>query len=149
MVDEVRPGDRVTITGIFKVMGVRVKPNQRKLKNVYRTYVDVITYTKVDVSRVNLKDSDANKMDHEQPRQNEMEVDDQADHAEGDQGLQQDHETFTEKEIKEFKQFAQSRDLYEQLVDSLAPSIWENEDVKKGILTQLFGGVSKEFSASG
>jgi len=26
----------------------------------------------------------------------------------------------------------------------LAPSIWENTDVKKGILTQLFGGVSKE-----
>lgn len=64
MVDEVRPGDRVTITGIFKVMGIRVKPNQRKLKNVYRTYIDVITYTKVDVSRVTLKDSDANKMDH-------------------------------------------------------------------------------------
>jgi len=35
------------------------------------------------------------------------------------------------------------------LVDSLAPSIWESNDVKKGILCQLFGGVSKEFSQSG
>ena len=35
------------------------------------------------------------------------------------------------------------------LIDSLAPSIWENHDVKKGILCQLFGGVSKEFQHSG
>jgi len=31
------------------------------------------------------------------------------------------------------------------LVRSLAPSIWENEDVKKGILCQLFGGTEKNF----
>lgn len=35
------------------------------------------------------------------------------------------------------------------LIDSLAPSIWENQDVKKGILTQLFGGVSKELISTG
>lgn len=74
MVDEVRPGDRVTITGIFKVMGQRVKPNQRKLKNVYRTYIDVITYTKQDASHINLKDSDADKND--QAIANKMEVGD-------------------------------------------------------------------------
>jgi DNA replication licensing factor MCM4 len=61
MIDEVRPGDRVEITGIFKAMGIRVNPNQRKLKNVYRTYVDVITYVKTDKTRVNVKDKDAAK----------------------------------------------------------------------------------------
>ena len=35
------------------------------------------------------------------------------------------------------------------LIDSLAPSIWENHDVKKGILCQLFGGCSKHFRESG
>lgn len=35
------------------------------------------------------------------------------------------------------------------LIDSLAPSIWENQDVKKGVLAQLFGGVSKELHHSG
>lgn len=30
--------------------------------------------------------------------------------------------------------------LYERLAHSLAPSIWEMEDVKKGVLLQLFGG---------
>lgn len=58
-VDEVRPGDRVEITGIYRAMGVRVNPNRRTLKNIYRTYIDVICYMKSDKSRVNLKDSDA------------------------------------------------------------------------------------------
>lgn len=31
----------------------------------------------------------------------------------------------------------------------LAPSIYENEDVKKGILLQLFGGNRKDFSNTG
>lgn len=62
-VDEVRPGDRVEITGVFRAMGVRVNPNRRTLKNIYRTYVDVINYLKSDKSRVNVKDSDAQKAD--------------------------------------------------------------------------------------
>ncbi len=39
--------------------------------------------------------------------------------------------------------------IYEKLVRSFAPSIWENEDVKKGLLCQLFGGTQKEFSETG
>lgn len=34
-------------------------------------------------------------------------------------------------------------DIYEQLVRSVAPSIWKMEDVKRGLLCQLFGGSSK------
>lgn len=34
-------------------------------------------------------------------------------------------------------------DVYEQLTASLAPSIWEMDDVKKGILCQLFGAATK------
>ena len=34
-------------------------------------------------------------------------------------------------------------DIYAKLVASLAPSIWQMEDVKRGILCQLFGGTSK------
>ena len=32
-------------------MGVRVNANKRTLKNVYRTYIDVITYVKSDKKR--------------------------------------------------------------------------------------------------
>jgi len=49
--------------------------------------------------------------------------------------LQQEHSAFTDKEIREFREFSKTKDLYDQLIDSLAPSIWENQDVKKGILT--------------
>ena len=34
-------------------------------------------------------------------------------------------------------------DIYEKLTNSVAPSIWQMDDVKKGILCQLFGGSSK------
>lgn len=35
---------------------------------------------------------------------------------------------------------ANDPNIYEKLVASLAPSVWEMEDVKKGLLCQLFGG---------
>jgi DNA replication licensing factor MCM4 len=60
--------------------------------------------------------------------------------------LRDDHnQIFTETQVKKFEEFSKDPYLYEKLVDALAPSIWENNDVKKGILCQLFGGVSKEF----
>lgn len=36
-------------------------------------------------------------------------------------------------------------DLYERLVRSVAPKVWHMEDVKKGLLCQLFGGCTKVF----
>ena len=58
-VDEVRPGDRVEITGVYRAMGVRVNPQRRTIKNIYRTYIDVINYLKTDKKRVDIKDQDA------------------------------------------------------------------------------------------
>ena len=40
-------------------------------------------------------------------------------------------------------------DVYERLARAIAPSIYENEDIKKGILLQLFGGSKKDLSATG
>src|SRR5208282_5046396 len=40
-------------------------------------------------------------------------------------------------------------DVYDVLARSIAPSIWEMEDVKKGILLQLFGGTNKVFLKGG
>ena len=42
--------------------------------------------------------------------------------------------------IQQLQQLSQQPDIYQQLTDSLAPSIWELENVKKGILCMLFGG---------
>ena len=46
----------------------------------------------------------------------------------------------TPQRIAALKDLAQKPDIYELLTKSLAPSIWELDDVKKGILTMLFGG---------
>lgn len=126
-------------------MGVRVNPNRRTLKNIYRTYIDVICYVKTDKSRVNVKDIDAEQNEQALNENVEMHEPDK-DHVVADAGLNEEHQTFAENEVRKFREFSQRKDLYEILIDSLAPSIWENQDVKKGILTQLFGGVSKDLN---
>ena len=35
--------------------------------------------------------------------------------------------------------------IYDRLVASMAPNVWEMEDVKKGLMCQLFGGSCKVF----
>lgn len=47
------------------------------------------------------------------------------------------------------EELAKLPDVYDRLARAIAPSIYENEDVKKGILLQLFGGTKKTFVASG
>lgn len=39
--------------------------------------------------------------------------------------------------------------LTQRLIASLAPNIWEMDDIKKGVLCQLFGGCSKVGSGRG
>ena len=90
--DFVKPGDRVEAVGIYKAMGVRVNPQQRILKNVYRTYIDVINFVRSDKRRfnVNVEEEKAKEGD-EQP----MEVDEA---GVQDQLLKDEHEhMFTER----------------------------------------------------
>ena len=69
---------------------------------------------------------------------------------ERDQALNNDHDAgFSEKNLVKFKELATDPQVYEKLIDALALSIWECHDVKKGILTQLFGGCSKTFEGRG
>lgn len=48
LVDSVKPGDRVDAIGIYRAMAVRVNPNMRLIRNVYRTYIDVVNFVKSD-----------------------------------------------------------------------------------------------------
>ncbi|KAK6143441.1 hypothetical protein DH2020_023789 [Rehmannia glutinosa] len=43
-------------------------------------------------------------------------------------------------EVEQLKELSRQPDIYERLTRSLAPNIWELDDVKKGLLCQLFGG---------
>lgn len=47
------------------------------------------------------------------------------------------------------RSLAQKPDVYDRLARAIAPSIYENTDIKKGILLQLFGGTKKKHSTLG
>jgi DNA replication licensing factor MCM4 len=46
---------------------------------------------------------------------------------------------YNEEELAKFQEIAEDPNVYGILVDSVAPSIWEMDDIKKGILCLLFG----------
>lgn len=55
----------------------------------------------------------------------------------------------SDERIDYIKMLSQKEDIYDRLARAIAPSIYEHEDVKKGILLQLFGGTKKDFSDAG
>ena len=55
----------------------------------------------------------------------------------------------SEEERAKILEISTRSDVYDVLARSIAPSIWEMEDVKKGILLQLFGGTHKVFLKGG
>lgn len=52
MVDTVLPGDRVTITGVFRAQGQKVVARARRLRSVFSTYIDAIHMAKNDKDRM-------------------------------------------------------------------------------------------------
>lgn len=52
LVDKVQPGDRVTVTGIYRAIPIQENPRSRSVKSVYRTHIDVVHYRKVDLKRL-------------------------------------------------------------------------------------------------
>lgn len=41
------------------------------------------------------------------------------------------------------QELAAEPDIYQKLAASVAPGIWQLDDIKKGLLCQLFGGTTK------
>ena len=50
LVDSVRPGDRVEITGVFRAVPRRVNPRHRNISSIYKTYIDIIHIRRADIS---------------------------------------------------------------------------------------------------
>ncbi|XP_023939965.2 DNA replication licensing factor MCM4 isoform X2 [Bicyclus anynana] len=56
---------------------------------------------------------------------------------------------FPPERIELFRALSSQPDCYERLARAIAPSIYENLDIKKGALLQLLGGTKKNFNAAG
>lgn len=65
-----------------------------------------------------------------------------------DQEEGKDH-AFPPERVELLKILSQKEDVYDRLARNIAPSIYENEDIKKGILLQLFGGTKKTHTSFG
>lgn len=114
-----------------------VKPRWRVLLLQLDNFV-LVSYQILDSTRMNVEitDKDGNDVEMDEAIRNEPEK-------------MQETVFFTDKQIEEFKNFAHDQRCYERLVEAFAPSIWENDDIKKGVLCQLFGGTFRDFSQSG
>ncbi|XP_074589393.1 DNA replication licensing factor MCM4 [Curcuma longa] len=121
LVDSGKPGDRVEITGIYRAMSVRVGQTQRTVKSTFKTYIDCLHIKKTDKSRLLLAD----QMDCDNSTTNKIVEDENADYQD---------------KIDKIKELSKLPDIYDRLTRSLAPNIWELDDVKRGLLCQLFGG---------
>ncbi len=123
LVDAVRPGDRVEITGLFRAVPRRQNPKRTVLNTIYKTYIDVIHYKVLGGSDLVHSSSSMTPTDSST--------------------------ACTEKNlIEQYKAFARDPNVYDKLIEAVAPSVYELQDVKKGILCQLFGG-NNRFSTSG
>ncbi|KAF7995852.1 hypothetical protein HCN44_006959 [Aphidius gifuensis] len=56
---------------------------------------------------------------------------------------------FPPERLEILERLSKMEDVYDRLANCIAPSIYENEDIKKGILLQLFGGTKKTHTTSG
>lgn len=117
LVDTIQPGDRITVTGIYRAVPLQVNPRMRSVKSVYKTHIDVVHFRKIDTTRLYKQDEKEHK--------------------------------FPPERVELLKSLSQKPDIYERLTSAICPSIYGHEDVKKGILLQMFGGTKKNFVSSG
>ncbi|GAA5944321.1 hypothetical protein JCM10213_003225 [Rhodosporidiobolus nylandii] len=162
LVDTVKPGDRVTITGIFRSVPVRLNPKQRVIKSLFKTYIDVLHVKKTDKKRMGVDASTraaddrrgvvgVGMEDEADGPDALMAADDDDDDLYGDAPAGTAERQASAQAMLKEKLVETSRrpDIYDYLARSLAPSIYEMDDVKKGILLQLFGGTNKSLTKGG
>lgn len=153
LVDSVRPGDRVEVTGIFRAVPRRTNPRMRTVKSVFKTYVDVVHFRRMGVG----ESSSALRGNVINPT-NSLPADDVVDFladelpnnetATPTDRMDSDDPGFSAARVAEFEAFAKDGQAYQKLVQSFAPSIWGMEDVKKGLLCLLFGGTVRNSKLS-
>lgn len=60
-----------------------------------------------------------------------------------DTEIEKNFSMFKEDELRQIEEMSRDKNLFENLARSVFPSIFGNDDIKKGIILQMFGGVPK------
>ncbi|KAK0527182.1 MCM DNA helicase complex subunit [Tilletia horrida] len=163
LVDASKPGDRVEVTGIFRSVPVRINPRQRTQKSLFKTYLDILHIKRGDARRVAVDLSTREAAEQADGRSSQAVgvggEDDDADIESSMGGKKRSSHRAggaapgelppNEDLIEKLRDIGDRPDVYELLSRSLAPSIYELDDVKKGILLQMFGGTNKSISSGG
>ena len=144
LVDEVKPGDRVEVIGVFKLQSLKINPRIRAIKSIFKNYIDVIYFKKNSKTRLNGDNMNSNNI-KELLENNQESIE-----KNSNTNIETDENVFSyNQKLKEIEKLSSDKYIYQKLTDAFAPSIWENEDVKKGLLLQLFSGVTKDFTSYG
>ncbi|KAG8345832.1 putative minchromosome maintenance (MCM) complex subunit [Trypanosoma vivax] len=130
-VDTVVPGDRVVVTGIYRAAPVRLNANTRIIRSIFSTHIDAIHIEHRRAGRSMLKSG------AEPPRSRHS--------SGGGEGTPVDPAEEARHDM--FRCIASRPDIYNIILNSFARTIWGNEEVKRGILLQLFGGTRKELKS--
>lgn len=135
LVDFVKPGDRVEVTGVYRASAIRSNPRRREVESIYKTYIDSVHITKAKSNSFTVEEAES--------RAEEDEVDD----ADYFQKFDENDESAAQAQmrVQRIKEMGQKPDIYKILVKSMAPSVYEMDDMKRGILCQLFGATKKMF----
>lgn len=144
LVDVAKPGDRLVITGIFRSVPVRVNPRQRTLKSLFKTYLDVVHLKMGANSALGFDRSTRPAGGDRVPGIGGI-----GDGGDEDEKVAEGRQSRKAEMEEQLRELSTRPDIYALLSRSLAPSIWEMDDVKKGILLQLFGGTNKSIARGG
>ncbi|VWU51128.1 DNA replication licensing factor MCM4 [Hepatocystis sp. ex Piliocolobus tephrosceles] len=134
LIDFTKPGDTVELTGILKTAPVRMNPRSRCYNSVHRNYINVIHIKKENKQKMKLTEqNDTGAVILK--RNEDGTVEDNLDKLN-----EQGNLLFTSETIQKMQRLSQDPNIYQRLTDSIAPSIYGRDDIKKGLLCQLFGG---------
>lgn len=126
-IDAAKPGDRVEITGIFRASGVRMNPRMRNLSTIFKTFINVLHIRKIDKNSVKVP---------------QMGIFDSTEEGKAE------HLHLSPELISQILNLSRDKNIYEKLIKSFAPSIYGRDDVKMGLLCQLFGGSKNDNTRS-
>jgi DNA replication licensing factor MCM6 len=153
LVEKAQPGDRAVIIGTLIVVPdaySMIKPgekyeitknNQGNQRVTGQNNMEGVT----GLSSLGVKDANYKLVflaNHIQTNENKNGAENQELHGRNE-SIETMLENMTEVEKQEILRISKDPDVFDKLASLIAPSVYSNKEIKKGILLMLFGGVNK------